>query len=40
MKTFFAKEHEVEKQWFLVNADNKPLGRIATEIAIEVERET
>ncbi len=33
MKTFFAKEHEVEKQWFLVNADNKPLGRIATEIA-------
>jgi large subunit ribosomal protein L13 len=33
MKTFFPKEDEVEKQWFLVNADNKPLGRIATEIA-------
>ena len=36
MKTFFAKEHEVEKQWFLVNADNKPLGRIATEIAMRL----
>ncbi len=33
MKTFFPKEDEVEKQWFIVNADNKPLGRIATEIA-------
>ncbi len=36
MKTFFAKEKEVEKQWFLVNADNKPLGRIASEIAVRL----
>ena len=36
MKTFFAKEEEVVKQWFLVNADNKPLGRIATEIAVRL----
>ena len=36
MKTFFAKEQEVEKQWFLVNADNKPLGRLATEIAVRL----
>ena len=36
MKTFFAKEEEVVKQWFLVNAENKPLGRIATEIAVRL----
>ena len=36
MKTFFAKEQEVEKQWFLVNAENKPLGRLATEIAVRL----
>jgi large subunit ribosomal protein L13 len=36
MKTFFAKEQEVDKQWFLVNADNKPLGRLATEIAVRL----
>jgi large subunit ribosomal protein L13 len=33
MKTFVAKEHEVEKRWFLVNAEGKVLGRLATQIA-------
>lgn len=32
-RTFMAKESEVDKQWFLVNAENKVLGRLATEIA-------
>ena len=33
MKTFTAKEHEVEKKWYLVDAENRILGRIATQIA-------
>jgi len=33
MKTFVAKEHEVEKKWHLVDADGKVLGRLASEIA-------
>jgi large subunit ribosomal protein L13 len=33
MKTFVAKEHEVEKKWHLVDADGKVLGRLAGEIA-------
>lgn len=32
-RTFMAKESEVDKKWFLVNAENKILGRLATEIA-------
>ncbi|MDY6851170.1 MAG: 50S ribosomal protein L13 [Thermodesulfobacteriota bacterium] len=32
-RTFMAKESEVNRQWFLVNAENKILGRLATEIA-------
>lgn len=34
MKTFVAKEHEVDKKWYLVDADKKVLGRLATEIAV------
>jgi len=34
MKTFVAKEHEVDKKWYLVDADEKVLGRLATEIAV------
>jgi large subunit ribosomal protein L13 len=34
MKTFVAKEHEVEKKWHLIDARNKILGRLASEIAI------
>ncbi|MFK7955247.1 MAG: 50S ribosomal protein L13 [Lysobacterales bacterium] len=33
MKTFSAKAHEVERDWFLVDADGKTLGRLASEVA-------
>ncbi|MEO1945536.1 MAG: 50S ribosomal protein L13 [PS1 clade bacterium] len=33
MKTFSAKSHEVKRDWFLVDADGKTLGRLATELA-------
>ena len=33
MKTFSAKAHEVERSWYVVDADGKTLGRMATEIA-------
>jgi large subunit ribosomal protein L13 len=33
MKTFSAKGHEVKRDWFVVDADNKVLGRLASEIA-------
>jgi len=33
MKTFVAKEHEVDKKWYLVDAENKVLGRMASQIA-------
>ncbi len=33
MKTFVAKEHEVEKKWYVVDAEDKILGRLATQIA-------
>jgi large subunit ribosomal protein L13 len=33
MKTFVAKEHEIEKHWHLIDASDKVLGRLATEIA-------
>ena len=33
MKTFVAKEHEVPKKWYLVDAENKVLGRLASQIA-------
>ena len=33
MKTFVAKEHEIEKTWHLIDASDKVLGRLATEIA-------
>jgi len=32
-RTFVAKEHEVDKKWYLVDAENKVLGRLASEIA-------
>lgn len=34
MKTFMAKPGEVEQQWWLVDADGKMVGRLATEIAM------
>lgn len=33
MKTFSAKGHEVKRDWFVVDASNQVLGRLATEIA-------
>jgi large subunit ribosomal protein L13 len=36
MKTFVAKEQEVQKKWFLVDAESKILGRLATQIAMRL----
>ena len=33
MKTFSAKAHEVKHDWFVIDANNLVLGRLATEIA-------
>ncbi|HMW17944.1 MAG TPA: 50S ribosomal protein L13 [Accumulibacter sp.] len=33
MKTFSAKPHEVRREWLVVDATDKVLGRLATEIA-------
>ncbi|NQT84602.1 50S ribosomal protein L13 [bacterium] len=33
MKTYVAKEKEVERRWYLVDADGQVLGRMATRIA-------
>ena len=33
MKTYIAKEHEIEKKWYLVDAQDMILGRLATQIA-------
>jgi len=33
MKTFSAKSEDVRRDWFLVDATNKTLGRLSTEIA-------
>ena len=33
MKTFVAKENEVSKKWYIVDAKDKVLGRMATQIA-------
>jgi large subunit ribosomal protein L13 len=33
MKTFSAKPHEVRRDWFIVDATGKVLGRVAAEIA-------
>ena len=33
MKTFTAKPESVQREWFLVDAEDKTLGRIATQIA-------
>ncbi len=33
MKTFVPKKDEIKKKWWLVNAEGKVLGRLATEVA-------
>ena len=36
MKTFSAKAEEVEHDWYVVDAEGKALGRLATEIALRL----
>lgn len=33
MKTFMAKAEEVNRKWYAVDAEGKPLGRLASEVA-------
>jgi large subunit ribosomal protein L13 len=33
MRTFMAKKEDVQKNWYLVDAENKVLGRLASELA-------
>ncbi len=33
MKSYMAKVNEVEKKWYVVDAEGKTLGRLATEVA-------
>ena len=33
MKTFSAKDHEVKRGWFVIDATDKVLGRVASEVA-------
>jgi large subunit ribosomal protein L13 len=36
MKTFVAKEQDITRQWYLVDAKDKVLGRLATTVAIRL----
>ncbi|MBI3773782.1 MAG: 50S ribosomal protein L13 [Gammaproteobacteria bacterium] len=36
MKTFSAKEATVKRDWYVVDADGKTLGRLATQIALRL----
>jgi large subunit ribosomal protein L13 len=36
MKTFSAKPAEVKRDWYVVNAEGKTLGRLASEIALRL----
>ena len=33
MKSFIAKPHEVERKWYVTDAESRTLGRLATEVA-------
>jgi large subunit ribosomal protein L13 len=33
MKTFMAKPQEIERKWYIIDAEGKPLGRLASEVA-------
>jgi len=33
MKSYIAKTQEVERKWYVIDADGKPLGRVASQIA-------
>ena len=34
MKTFVPKKDDIEKKWWVVNAEGKILGRLATEVVV------
>ncbi|MCF6301322.1 MAG: 50S ribosomal protein L13 [Proteobacteria bacterium] len=36
MKTFSAKAEEINRQWFVIDAEGKTLGRMATQIALRL----
>ncbi|MDR0588008.1 MAG: 50S ribosomal protein L13 [Burkholderiales bacterium] len=36
MRTFSAKPHEVERDWYIVDGTNKVLGRLASQIALRL----
>lgn len=36
MKTFSAKTHEVKRDWYIVDASEKTLGRLASQIALRL----
>ena len=36
MKTFSAKPQEVKREWFVIDATDKVLGRVATEVALRL----
>ena len=36
MKTFSAKGHEVKREWFVIDATDKVLGRVASEVALRL----
>ncbi len=38
MKSYIAKPAEVQRNWYLVDAEGKTLGRLATEIATILRR--
>ncbi|WP_432404422.1 50S ribosomal protein L13 [Wukongibacter sp. M2B1] len=33
MKSFIAKPHEVERKWYVIDAEGKTLGRLSTQVA-------
>lgn len=33
MKTYMAKAEEIKRKWYVIDAEGKPLGRLASEIA-------
>jgi len=36
MKTYMGKKDEVERRWFVVDASNRVLGRLASQIAMKL----
>lgn len=34
MKSYIAKPEEVQRKWYVVDAEGKPLGRVASQVAL------